>query len=48
MNRLVRKSDRYHREWVRIALDDDKLYGERTIERALELIDDYYDPRNAT
>lgn len=46
MDRLVRKSGRNRRQWAVIGPNDDKLYGERTIERALELTDDYYDPRN--
>ncbi|WP_394338945.1 phage NrS-1 polymerase family protein [Haloplanus aerogenes] len=43
---MVRQSDRYRSRWVRL-VSEDVLYDERTIEQALELIDDYYDPRAA-
>ena len=32
--------------WVRL-VSEDTLYDERTIERALEMTDDYYHPRDA-
>ncbi|MFA9417961.1 hypothetical protein [Natrinema sp. HArc-T2] len=44
MERLLRQSARNQAEWVSL-VSEDTLYDERTIERALELIDDYYDPR---
>lgn len=46
IDRLIRQSDRNRAEWVSL-VSDDTLYGERTIERALELIDDYYNPQDA-
>jgi len=45
MERLVRQSDRHRARWVRL-VSEDTLYDERTIEQALELIDDYHDPQS--
>ena len=47
LERLVQQSDRYRSEWVSL-VSEDTLYDERTIERALELTDDYYDSRDTT
>jgi len=46
IERLVRQSDRNRAEWVSL-VSEGTLYDERTIEQALELIDDYYHPRDA-
>ncbi|AKH98687.1 MULTISPECIES: phage NrS-1 polymerase family protein [Halobacteriaceae] len=45
IERLVRQSDRNRAEWVSL-VSEDTLYDERTIEQALELVDDYHDPQS--
>ena len=45
MEQLVRQSDRHRARWVRL-VSEDTLYDERTIEQALELVDDYHDPQS--
>jgi len=44
MDRLFRKSGLMRAKWDQVHYADGATYGERTIERALEMVDEVYEP----